>query len=163
MKKTFTKVGRSRNGKLSSDILLDMEQEGGWSGYYRISTHGKSPEETAAEIEGVRQHHLKKAARLTGFQSVWNTEFVVAGVTYRIMDCTLWERGTDVELYASVRPSTGEKFPSMSWVFGSMSAVPDDAAIVAMIREVVQKSADENAAHEAYQARVEKLVGGGGV
>src|SRR4051812_13195134 len=93
-------VRKVRFGQKAAHVRFDG---GDWDGVYHVITHGRTEIEIAADIDKIQLHHDKKSARLTGFGSITGTTVRVTGKPFVVTDCTLRDRGTDVELYVSAQ------------------------------------------------------------
>jgi len=138
-------VNFNRKGEPGTSVRIEFSnaEEGGWCGYYGFDTHGMSEAEIAATAERLHTHHLKKCARLNSFvKNTHGSTFNVAGVVYRVVDCTLRERAGEVELYVDVRelarPSLELSGFPIRQMYPTIDDVIDDAAIVGLARQTIQ-------------------------
>lgn len=155
-------VSKNRRGHHGTSVQVAFDQtEGGWHHSYHFDTYGMTPEEIAARVEKIRTHHLKKCARLDGFASIQGSQITVAGAHYRLTDCNVWERGEDVELYLDVREPGAEQSPHgfpMRRVFATIDDVPDNGAILAIVRDELKAGGDMRKAHDETLTRSKALI-----
>lgn len=132
--------------------------DGGWNGHYRIETHGMTDDDVLAEINDVLLHHQAKAARLTGFAGL-DRSLKFAGQAFTIVNLTLAERGTDVELRIRIEDSNGVTVgKEFGGVYPAVSDVPSDAEIRQMATDYLEGLVGVHAAVQAKAATLANLL-----
>ena len=152
----FGRHYRDKGGRVGAPIHLNLG-DGGWNGHYKFLSHGKSDEEVLAEIHRITLHHQAKAARLTAFASLKRT-LTVSGIDFQIVDLTLDERGTDVELRMSIENAAGERIQVIKNAFRTVADIPEDGALVQMAIVAAQGWFEDKAAIAAKQTELATLV-----
>lgn len=143
-------VGRQRSAKVAH-----VHVEGGAvDGHYCIDANGLNAAEIAQRVRITHEHHDKRAARVDGFrQNVQGEQFTVAGLTYRIVDCTIFYHpdGRFRHVLMNVRVliddawQQADNFPARL-TYRTIDDVPDDEELKAIARERVSKIAHSEAA-----------------
>lgn len=147
---------RRGDGHIGARAAVKVEHPDGWVETYAFDTHGMTSQEVADKTAALEGHHAKKAARLTGFRLIQGNEIAAGGQVYRIVDCTIFERG--IALYLDVRPRA-PGFPIRK-VYGNLDALPSDEEILAMVTAALPNSTDEiQQAHDAFVAKVKAKRG----
>lgn len=133
-----------------------------WAGHYVVETHGRTETEIVAEIQRLEQHHAKKSTRLAEFHTMAGTTFDVDGVTYTWSCLTVWERGTDVELYANAVDGNGVQAlrPPFRKVYATIDDVPANEEIAALVAQAIRDKAAASQEHAAKIAAVSAILGG---
>lgn len=129
-------------------------------GRYIVETRGKTAAQILAAIDALATYHAAKSARIYDGEALLGTAFVVAGVAYTWTDCTIRERGTDVELHVNVVDATGARPKCMPFerVYGTIEQVPPNAAIAAMVQQAIADEISSNADHQATIASVQAAL-----
>jgi hypothetical protein len=149
-----------RTAKLGADMHLQIEHDG-WHGRYRIASHGMSPDDVAIKLQRFEAHHASWVDRLTEMHAQHDSEFDVAGQTYRIVDFTMpsCQPGTRCRVIISARMVQEDSLvrvpgmPLTLW-FNSLSAVPSANDLVALLRQRLTERATIADAHEQFIGRV---------
>jgi hypothetical protein len=129
---------------------------GKWDGHYRVPTKGRSAKQIAAAILKLDEHHAAKAARLERFSALWGTVLDVHGVAYRWQDCTIRERGTDVELFVCVTALKNKT--KLRFIYPSIADVPSDEEIADLVRDRIIAKVAAQVAEEEKNAAVLALL-----
>lgn len=111
-------VTTDRYGNTGCRVELLFDAGSGLSWMYQFGTHGLSDDEITAERDRIIDHHAMKAAK---FQEL-------AGISsgsedYAITDCTVRDRGANVELVLRIEMADGTKV-TLDQVYGSIADVP---------------------------------------
>lgn len=130
-----TRVKAAARGKrLGAGALVEIEFEPGEgrSGLYRFYTHGMTPAQVLAKRNEIIKFHNDRAARMANFGAVRLT-LSIGGKQFKITDCSIRRRGTDVELVLRVRTPKGKKI-DLSRVYPKIADIPTDPQLVGMAR-----------------------------
>lgn len=164
MKRTVQFAGKLARLKLTAS---DESPQGrgqakapAWDGHYKFSTKGKTELEIIAEINRIEIHHEKKSARMTAFQPLIGEYVEIAGQLYLWTDCAIRERGTNVELYASVWDPWGKRPKCMPLriVYATIDDVPANEEIEQMVRERIASFVAKEMAEQQKIERVQELL-----
>lgn len=139
----------------------------GVCGNYHVQTLGRTPEEVAAEVTRIEEHHQKKAVRFRSLSGLWGQEFKAGGARLVVTDATIREIGSDVELYLGVSIDNGETLaplPGMPLriIYATVDDIPDNGAVLDILDGRIQEWADKQAAHQEYASRLNAVLGMGG-
>lgn len=135
---------------------------GEWDGVYTIATHGRSEIDVAADVNALQLHHEKKSARMSGFAgSMAGRSLKVKGQSFTVTDCTIRERGTNVELYVSVIDADGVRplWMPIRKVYNTVDDVPDDQTILDMLAGVITAELANMAAESSKISRLKLQFG----
>lgn len=158
-----------RRGIVGSHVELQLlaEKDGEWSGVYHFPSHGMTPQEFVARVQSVTELHKIKMRRFNGFVALRKREFRVGAETYRILDCSLAERGTDYELSLFVVRVTGpNQFEAQfrmdhrdGLLYPSLDAVPSDTEIEDIVTTRIGVDEAQKEQHANFVASVGALMG----
>jgi len=140
-------------GKAGVSVIVDVD--GLHPGRYAFSSHGLSPAQLTARVDALQSYHAAKSRRLDGFRHVHGTTLRPG---YRISDCTIRERGTDVELVLRVKSDAGETLRLDRTVRG-IDDVPNDAEIVRMARDAAVAHANRRKVADDHVNTVKQVLG----
>ncbi len=158
------KASLDRDGNFGSRVEIHMHAESPdeWSGIYHFGSHGMTVADFHDRVSELKAYHHAKMKRLNGFKELRMRDIVVDGVTHRIVDATLLERGPDVELKLGVYliGALGHQVLAFrkSLVYPSIEAVPDDDSIVRIARARIEQLVYGIASHEAFIKQVAGAV-----
>lgn len=167
----FGKPYRRRDGQIGAPVRMRIEH-GGWHANYSFDSHGMSSSDVAKKLDDLAAYHEKKSACMTRFRGVQGVEIENGDDTYRIVDCTVFDKA--VTLYVDVRRVTAGVFKGqqremlvpvqgfpMTTKYRDITQVPSNEAILAMIRENLPDDEPLEAAHNEFVKKVREKVKGG--
>lgn len=144
MKKKLGALSVDSQGRAGASVQIDFDPEvDGWGGSYQLATHGKTADEVRAEHDRIVAYHRQKAARMPGLQKIRGT--LGKG---ELRDCTIRERGTNVEVVIRAVAESGEVL-ILDVVVPAISDVPSDQEIREIARTAIATrsvSTDDHAA-----------------
>jgi len=158
----------TRDGRIGSHVELHLHAETAeeWSGTYRFASHGMTSDEFVARVGDLKAYHAAKMSRLNGFRALKMRDVNVGGVKHRIIEANILERGTDVELRLGVYviSALGHQHHAFTMdhrnglIYPNIEAVPDDDAIVAIVRKRISDLTWVTSTHEQLKAAVAGIV-----
>ncbi|GEM_PF-5135708 len=147
---------RDKRGRHGVRIAIEIT-DSPWHGRYEFTTHGMHSSEVAAKRDAIIAHHEKISARLVDFAAVLGSR-TIAGDSVVVRDCTIRERGTNVELFVSFINADGTK-TRIRRIYRDIDAVPSNAEINQTIRDsVIAAKAAQRDAND-HVAAVRRVLG----
>ncbi len=102
-------------------------------GHYFVETKGKTAQEVMDAIDAKSKYHAEKSRKITGMSWILGSTLGVGTETYKYIDCTVRERGTDVELYVAVADSKGQPQSPLIIVRPTIAELPGVAELSSMM------------------------------
>lgn len=129
---------------------------------YEFSTHGMEPQQVVDRVRAIDEQHAERETRLDSAQAIVGEVVDVNEEQFRISDAIIRDRGSNPELLIQF-----ERLVDGAWrhagrvtkVVASISAIPHNDDIVALVNERATAIVAAETAHDEFTAEVARLLG----